>query len=80
MIENVRKPQWHQAVSWTDPQLGIVWRADEVDLTSPVLGGLTGLHEPIPDLAGGPWWTAYGTRSPSSVDIPLSVRGSIRPR
>jgi hypothetical protein len=53
-LANVRKPRWHQAVTWHDQDNDVEWRADELDLVrSPVLGGLT--EPPTTDLPDR-WW------------------------
>ncbi len=42
-LQGVRKPQWHQSVTWTDQARDVVWRADELELVS----------SPSVELAGG---------------------------
>jgi hypothetical protein len=65
-IRGVKKPEWFQGSTWTDPDREVVWRADEVELiTAPVVGGLAtaaslpeswwaGLRESLAALAAHP--------------------------
>lgn len=51
-IQGVKKPEWFQSVTWTDPQRDVVWRADEVELiTAPVVDDLV-TAAALPDS----WW------------------------
>jgi hypothetical protein len=55
-LTGVAKPAWHQAVSWTDPDQGVWWRADETELitAAPVkLGGTITVTPQLP----ATWWT-----------------------
>ncbi|WP_028661545.1 hypothetical protein [Saccharomonospora saliphila] len=51
-IREVKKPEWFQSTTWTDPSRDVVWRADEVELmTAPVVGDLA-TAATLPDS----WW------------------------
>jgi len=54
-LQGVRKPQWHQSVTWTDKARDVVWRADELELVSSpsveVAGGFAAATA-LPDS----WW------------------------
>ncbi len=54
-LQGVRKPQWHQSVTWTDEARDVVWRADELELVSSpsveVAGGFAAAIA-LPDS----WW------------------------
>jgi hypothetical protein len=52
-IRGVKKPEWFQSATWSDPARDVVWRADEVELiTAPVVGDLE-TAATLPDS----WWT-----------------------
>ncbi|MEV5544365.1 phosphotransferase [Saccharopolyspora shandongensis] len=52
-IRGVKKPEWFQSATWSDPARDVVWRVDEVELiNAPVVGDLA-TATTLPD----PWWT-----------------------
>ncbi|HEX3781923.1 MAG TPA: hypothetical protein VHX38_19840 [Pseudonocardiaceae bacterium] len=51
-IRGVKKPAWFRSATWADPERGVTWRADEVELiTAPVVGDLA-TAAALPDS----WW------------------------
>jgi hypothetical protein len=60
VLDGIAKPAWHAAVSWADPDCGLMWRADETDrVTAPPIkpGGVLTVD---PDLPEG-WWATLNT-------------------
>lgn len=52
-IGGVTKPAWFQSATWADPERGVVWRVDEVELiTVPMVADLRAAAE-LPDV----WWS-----------------------
>ncbi|MEV5544449.1 phosphotransferase [Saccharopolyspora shandongensis] len=52
-IRGVKKPEWFQSATWSDPVRDVVWRVDEVELiNAPVVGDLA-TATTLPDS----WWT-----------------------
>jgi hypothetical protein len=57
VLEGIAKPAWHAAVSWADPERGLLWRADETErVTAPPIkpGGVLTTDPGLSDR----WWTS----------------------
>lgn len=75
-LAGVRKPRWHRAVTWNDPDRGVRWRADELDcVTTPVLGDVTGLFA-RPQLSAA-WWTQLRTSLAALAAAPDAGRTAL---
>lgn len=55
-LAGVNRPRWHAGVSWADPEVGFMWRADETDLVPDAPIKPTGPLQVAPELTDG-WWT-----------------------
>jgi hypothetical protein len=55
-LTGIAKPEWFQSVAWSDPDAGVMWRADETELVeaAPIKPG--GILTTDPDLSPG-WWS-----------------------
>lgn len=67
-LAGIAKPAWFQSVAWSDPDAGVMWRADETELVEapPIKPG--GILTTDPDLSAA-WWSTLNTSLDALADV-----------
>jgi len=61
VLEGVALPSWHQGMSWIDRELGVMWRADEIDVITDSSIKPGGTLTTEPELSETWWATLNGS-------------------